>query len=235
MTQTTTGARTTVTATNSPTPERPRPRATPGVDSTGHRCAGLFLRLVAVLAVTLTSGCGAPAGNGRPVASSSDQTAFAWFRPGPAPAGWKDMALPGGTAVLSIPPDAVAAESDPGTVSATITGPNGDVQLYLNATPQQGEEAQASWTEFRLHHLTGEHAAAATRLSSRGEMFFRGGTGACVADTYVTRVGAHRYQEIACLVTGACGSSVLVVAAPSSSWDLQSSLLEQAVDSYLVR
>lgn len=145
------------------------------------------------------------------------------------------MALPDGTAVLAVPPDAVAADSDPGTVTATITGPDGGLQLYLNATPQQGEETQANWPEFRLDHLTGEHAATATRLSSRGEMFFRGGTGACVADSYVTRVGGHGYQEIACLVTGARGGSVVVAAAPSGSWDLYSPVLQQAVESYLVR
>ena len=62
-------------------------------------------------------------------------------------------------------------------------------------------------------------------------MAFRGGTGSCVADTYVTRIGAHEYREIACLVAGTRGSSV-VVAAPADSWDRYSPVLEQAVDSY---
>ena len=33
--------------------------------------------------------------------------------------------------------------------------------------------------------------------------------------TYVTRIGAHKYREIACLVAGTRGSSVLVVATPA--------------------
>jgi hypothetical protein len=64
-------------------------------------------------------------------------------------------------------------------------------------------------------------------------MEFRGGSGSCVEDTYVTRVGAHKYREIACLVAGTHGSSVLVVAAPTESWDLSSRIVEQAVDAYL--
>lgn len=63
-------------------------------------------------------------------------------------------------------------------------------------------------------------------------MVFRGGTGSCVDDSYVTRVGAHRYREIACLVAGTRGSSVLVAAAIADDWDLYRPLLEQAVDSF---
>lgn len=63
-------------------------------------------------------------------------------------------------------------------------------------------------------------------------MPFRGGTGSCVEDTYVTRVGGHRYREIACLVAGTRGSSVLVAAAPAASWDRYRPVLEQAVDAY---
>jgi hypothetical protein len=215
-------------------PERARLRARQGAGPAGHLRAGRFPGLLAAL-LWAASACGAPAGQGRLAAAPPEPAPFAWFRPGPAPSGWKALALPDGTAVLSVPPGSVAAESDPGSVSATVTGPDGDLLIYLNATPQQGEETQGNWAEFRLAHLRGEHAAAADRLSSRGEMFFRGGTGACVADSYVTRVGAQSYREIACLVTGGRASSVVVVAAPAQSWHLYSPLLEQAVNSYLVR
>ena len=63
-------------------------------------------------------------------------------------------------------------------------------------------------------------------------MEFRGGTGSCLEDTYVTRIGAHKYREIACLVAGVRGSSVLVAAAPADSWDRYSTVLQQAVDAY---
>src|SRR6516162_9138627 len=43
---------------------------------------------------------------------------------------------------------------------------------------------------------------------------FRGGTGSCVIDDYTTRVGAHHFQEIACLVRGRHNGSVIVAAAP---------------------
>jgi hypothetical protein len=142
------------------------------------------------------------------------------------------MELPDATAVLSVPPDATPTQGDPGTVSATVTAPNGDLRIYLNATPQQGEESQSNWPEFRLAHLTGEHAASATRLANRAGMPFRGGPGSCVEDTYVTRVGGHKYREIACLVAGTRGGSVLVAAAPADSWGRYSTVLEQAVDAY---
>jgi hypothetical protein len=135
--------------------------------------------------------------------------------------------------VLSIPPDAAPVPGDPGSVSATVTAPNGGLRIYFNATPQQGEESLTNWSEFRLAHLTGENAASASRLQYRAGMEFRGGIGSCVEDTYVTRIGAHKYREIACLVAGTRGSSVLVVAAPADSWDRYSPIVEQAVDAYL--
>ncbi|MFP3580270.1 hypothetical protein SB659_11870 [Arthrobacter sp. SIMBA_036] len=143
------------------------------------------------------------------------------------------MELPDRTAVLSIPPGAIAVQSDPGSVSAGITAPNGDLQVYFNSTPQQGDESQANWPGSRLDHLSGEHAASVTQTSSSNGMVFRGGTGSCVADTYVTTIGAHRYSEIACLVAGGRGSSVLVVAAPADAWIRCAPLLEQAVHSCL--
>lgn len=142
------------------------------------------------------------------------------------------MELPKSTAVLSIPPGATPTPGDSGTVSATVTAPNGDLKIYLNATPQQGEESQSNWPGFRLAHLTGEHAASANRLAERAGMQFRGGLGSCVEDTYVTRIGGHKYREIACLVAGARGGSVLVAAAPAGAWDRYSHVLEQAVDAY---
>ncbi|GAA2144890.1 hypothetical protein GCM10009825_36880 [Arthrobacter humicola] len=143
------------------------------------------------------------------------------------------MELPDATAVLSIPPDATPTAGDPGSVSATVTGTNGELRIYLNATPQQGDESQSNWPDFRLAHLTGENAASADRVSYRSGMPFRGGLGSCVEDTYVTRVGAHRYREIACLVAGSRGSSVVVAAAPAASWDLYRPVLEQAVNAYV--
>jgi hypothetical protein len=189
--------------------------------------------LLGAAAVVVTSGCGGRPEDRMPVGSPSGATPFVWFRAGAAPSGWQSMELPDRTAVLSVPPDATPMPGDPGSVSAVVTGPHGELRIYLNATPQQGAESATNWAGFRLAHLTGENAASATRLSYRARMPFRGGTGACVEDTYITRIGAHKYREMACLVTGSRGGSVLVVATPAPSWDRDRAVLEQAVDAYV--
>jgi hypothetical protein len=221
MMPTTTEDQTTVTATDS----------TGGALRWRRRGAGLVVGLIVATSVLAASGCGHGSAS-QMTAPEAGATAFAWFHAEPAPAGWRHMELPDATAVLSIPPNATPVPGDPGTVSATVTAPNGDLGIYLNATPRQGDESPFNWPEFRLAHLTGEHAASAERLSNRARMSFRGGLGTCVEDTYVTRVGAHRYREIACLVAGTRGSSVLVAAAPADSWDLYSPVMEQTVDAY---
>ena len=62
-----------------------------------------------------------------------------------------------------------------------------------------------------------------------------GGTGSCVVDDYVTKIGAHHYEELACLVQGRTGASVIVAAAPTAQWTQAAPLLEQAVAAYEVR
>lgn len=64
---------------------------------------------------------------------------------------------------------------------------------------------------------------------------FLGGTGSCVIDDYVTRIGAHHYEELACLVQGRSGASVIVAAALAARWAQSRPLLEQAVAAYRVR
>lgn len=229
----TTEARTTVTATSRAKTGQPRPQNWLSGSSARLRRTTVTARVLGALAAMLLGGCSSHAQDRTPVLAPAGTTTFAWFQAGPAPAGWKSRELPDGTAVLSIPPGASPVESDPGSLSAALTAPNGDLQVYLNATPQQGEESLTNWPEFRLDHLTGEHAASATRISSRDGMAFRGGTGSCVADAYVSRIGAHEYREIACLVEGTRGSSVLVVAALAGSWDRYGPVMQQAIDSYL--
>ena len=243
MTRTTTEARTTVTATSSPRPAngtearcRPLRKPAEAVNRTRRR-AKLFAGLLGATALIVTTACSSSgqnlmSGEQLAAAAPSASAPFAWFQPGPAPEGWTTMELPDGTAVLPLPPGATPMESDPGSVSAALTAPDGELLVYLNATPQQGEESQANWPAFRLDHLTGENAASAARISNRTAMMFRGGSGSCVADRYVTRIGAHEYREMACLVGGARGGSVLVVATAAESWDRYAPLLEQVVDSY---
>jgi hypothetical protein len=186
-----------------------------------------------------SAGCGVPAPAARttqpdrPTAAAGPASSgFSWFKAGPAPTRWLAVELPDRTAVLAYPPTAAPVQSDPGTVAAETAGPDGQPVLYLNATPQQGSETTANWRSFRLAHLRSEHALSATLDSSAAGLAFRGGTGSCVADEYVTRIGAHHYREIACLVTGVRGGTVIVAATPAERWSAERGILEQAVDSY---
>ena len=152
-----------------------------------------------------------------------------------APAGWPHLTLPDGTAVLSYPPSLRPVSGDADSVSAARVSPAGVFQLYLNATPRQGDEQLRGWAAFRLRLLTADDAASARELAAAQGVTFRGGTGSCVTDQYVTRIGAHRYQEIACLVQGRASASVIVAAAPAATWAQARPLLLQAVAAYQIR
>ena len=155
--------------------------------------------------------------------------------PAAAPTGWPHLTLPNGTAVLSYPPSLHPLAGDKDAVSAGRLGPGGAFQLYLNATPRQGTERLRHWSAFRLALLRSDDAASAHEIGAAEGVRFRGGTGSCVIDAYVTRIGAHHYQEIACLVQGRTSASVIVAAAPSATWAQARPLLFRAVAAYLVR
>ena len=161
--------------------------------------------------------------------------AFPPLVPAAAPAGWPHLTLPNGTAVLSYPPSLRPVSGDADAVSAAQESSGGAFQLYLNATPRQGDEQLRGWAAFRLRLLTADDAASARELAAAQGVTFRGGTGSCVIDTYVTRIGAHRYQEIACLVQGRASASVVVAAAPAATWAQASPLLLRAVAAYQIR
>src|SRR6516165_9887665 len=139
------------------------------------------------------------------------------------------LALPGGTAVLSYPPSLRQIHGDADAVSVARLGPGSAIQLYLNATPRQGTETLAHWAAFRLALLRADDAATAHQDATAAGVKFRGGTGSCVIDDYITRIGAHHFQEIACLVQGRTGASVIVAAAPAAQWAQARPLLFQAV------
>ena len=145
------------------------------------------------------------------------------------------LTLPNGTAVLSYPPSLHPLAGDKDAVSAGRLGPGGAFQLYLNATPRQGTERLRHWSVFRLTLLRSDDAASAHEVGAAEGVKFRGGTGSCLIDAYVTRIGAHHYQEIACLVQGRTSASVIVAAAPSATWAQARPLLFRAVAAYLVR
>jgi hypothetical protein len=180
--------------------------------------------LTAVAALALTVAAFTRSGQG-----------FPQLQPAAAPASWPRVTLPNGTAVLSYPPTLRPLAGDKAAVSAAQESPGGVFQLYLNATPRQGTEQLAHWAAFRLHLLRSDDAATAHVVAAAQGLRFRGGTGSCVIDTYITRIGAHHYQEIACLVHGHTSTSVIVAAAPTTTWAQARTLLFRAVGAYLVR
>jgi len=159
--------------------------------------------------------------------------AFPRLHPAAAPAGWRHLTLPNGAAVLSYPPGLRPLAGDKDAVSAARLSATGAFQLYLNATPRQGGERPAHWAAFRLHLLRSDDAASAQQVASAQGIKFRGGTGSCVMDRYVTRIGGHHFQEIACLVQGRTSASVVVAAAPAAHWVTAQPLLLRAVAAYL--
>jgi hypothetical protein len=137
--------------------------------------------------------------------------------------------------VLSYPPSLRPIAGDTDAVSAARLGPGGGFQLYLNATPRQGAERLQDWAAFRLRLLRSDDAVSAHQISAAQGVTFRGGTGSCLIDGYVTRIGGHHHDEIACLVQGQTSASVIIAAAAAAEWAQTRPLLLRAVAAYLVR
>ena len=195
-------------------------------DRNARRGAYALAMTAAVAAIVLiVAGCG----------GGSPGRTFPSLVPAAAPASWPRLTLPNGTAVLSYPPSLRRSASDTDAVSADQVSTGGMVQLYLNATPRQGPERLQGWAAFRLRLLRSDDAASADEVAAAEGVRFRGGTGSCIIDTYVTRIGGHHYEEIACLVKGQASASVIVAAAPAAMWAQERPLLLQAVAAYLVR
>jgi hypothetical protein len=184
--------------------------------------------LAAAVAIVITAVVAARPGH------SPAQT-FVPLAPAAAPTEWRHLTLPNGTAELSYPPSLRAIAGDKDAVSAARLGPGGSFQLYLNATPRQGTEHPEHWAAFRLSRLRSDDAVSAHQDAAAEGVKFRGGTGSCVIDDYITRVGGHHYQEIACLVQGRTSASVIIAASPATSWAQARPLLLRAVAAYLVR
>jgi len=152
-----------------------------------------------------------------------------------APAGWHHLAMPGGKAVLAFPPSMHRISGDRGTATAARFTASGRYLLYLNATPKQNTETLADWPDFRIDHLTDEDATTARLLAASHHVRFVGGTGTCVIDSYVTKIDANHYTELACFVQGRTSSSVIIAAAPTADWPNESATLMRAVAAYRVR
>jgi hypothetical protein len=179
------------------------------------------LWLSAVGGLVALAGCGS---------TTSRPAAFSWLRPGPPPAGWKQARLPSGRATLAYPAGWHTIHTDPGTVSVALTNARHQIVGFLNATPQQGTETLANWASFRTAHIRGEGSKQVRTAAAATGLRFRSGQGSCVMDDY--RNGVTPYREIACLVTGARATTVIVGAARADQWVKQARRIEPAIASF---
>jgi len=154
---------------------------------------------------------------------------FAWLRPAPPPSGWHVGMIRSG-ARLAYPPSWRKVATDHGTVSAAPAGPGGSFAGYLNATPLGGDETLANWSRFRVAHVAKEGARGVRLEAAASGLHFRAGRGSCVIDSYSTT--RARFREIACVVTGARATTVVVAAAPTARWATEAAVLERAVASF---
>lgn len=193
--------------------------------------AGLLA--MAVIGPIAAAGCGAAAAMGS--RSGPDIPQLRSLAGRPPPPGWRRAILPGDGAVLAYPPGMRPVAGDRATISVARLSPSGAYLMYLNATPRQGTESLRNWPAFRVSHLLDDDARSARLLAAWHGVRFAGGTGSCVEDAYVTKAGAHRYTELACLVQGRSRASVIVAAAPTASWASASQVLVRAVSAYQIR
>jgi hypothetical protein len=164
----------------------------------------------------------------RPAAPAAP-AAFAWVRPAAPPPGWRVAATPSGSR-LAYPPGWRQIESDVGTVSAAPSGSHGAFRGFLNATPQGGSETLANWSRFRPAHVADEGAHAVRLEASATGLRFGSGRASVVIDSYST--GRSRFREIAAIVTGTRGTTVVVAAAPVTRWSRLAPVLERAVATF---
>jgi hypothetical protein len=191
----------------------------------------------AVVLAALAIGCAGCGGSGSSSSGASTPApktprggAFAWLRPQPPPSSWRVVRTASG-AVMAYPPSWRRIKGDPGTATAALLTAGGSYLGYLNATPQQGEETLANWRTFRVEHNHQEGDRSVARLAYAEGLPFLNGRGNCVKDAYVSGTGAH-YTEIACLVAGAKGNTVIVGAGPTSGWAHVSGSIERAISGF---
>jgi hypothetical protein len=157
--------------------------------------------------------------------------AFAWVQPETLPADWSTRQLPNSPATMPIPAGWRSAHGDPGTQTAELKSPDGDIDGYLNVTPQQGDETLANWSEFRVEHNEEEGDREVKLLAAASGLRFPTGTGSCVLDSYLTETG-NRYREIACIVAGDSATTVIVAAAPPEHWAAEETAIQRAITSF---
>jgi hypothetical protein len=161
--------------------------------------------------------------------------AFAWLHPGPAPAGWREQTTARSGSSLFYPPEWKPIPGDRGTVTAALRDGGGLYAGYLNLTPRQGAEQLAGWARFRIGHIRDEGGTSVRQLAGAEGLQFRSGTGSCVIDQYLSRVGSHPYREVACIVSGRHNTGVFIGAALQHDWPTLGRTVEQSGSALLQR
>jgi hypothetical protein len=120
-------------------------------------------------------------------------------------------------------------------VTAALRDGRGLYAGYLNVTPRQGAEQLEGWARFRIDHIRDEGDTSVRQLAAAEGLQFRNGTGSCVIDEYLSRVGSHSYREIACIVSGHRNTGVFIGAALQRDWPTLGRTVEQAGSALLQR
>jgi hypothetical protein len=202
--------------------------------ATSKRLALAIAAVLSIVGAVALAACGSASSHPGSAASppSGQAQAFVWLRPSPPPPAWRKSRLPDGSAQLAYPAGWRRIRSDPGTATVALRSPSGEIRGYLNATPRQGAETPANWGSFRPAHNHDEGDVDVAAVASATNLHFRNGRGSCVIDTYTSSTG-HGYREIACIVAGASGTTVIVGAAPPEDWPGQGPAIERAISSFL--
>jgi hypothetical protein len=191
--------------------------------------AGMAMLAMSVAARSTASPPSAPGGT--PAAGLSAMAMLSALSPLPVPEHWNSATIGSGAATLSYPSSWRAIPGDIGTVTAALRDRAGLYAGYLNVTPRQGREQLAGWAAFRTRRNAEDGDGRVHELAAAEGIGFTNARGSCVIDQYLSRVGAHRYRELACIVAGPAHTSVFVGAALDSDWRTLGPVVERAAGS----
>lgn len=167
--------------------------------------------------------------------SAADVGHFPALASSGAPHGWAMATIASGGATLFHPANWKQISGDRGTISFALRDRRGRYLAYLNVTPRQGAEQLAGWPSFRVARNREEGDREVRPVAEAENLRLRNARGSCVIDDYLSRVGAHPYRELACIVTGHRFSDVFVGATLRASYTALGSSVEHAASSLIQR
>ena len=151
------------------------------------------------------------------------------------PRGWRQATISSGAATLTYPSGWKTIPGDKGTVSLALRDRRGLYLGYLNVTPRQGAERLTGWDRFRIGRNAEEGDTHVREISASANVAFVNARGSCVLDDYISRVGAHPYRELACIVAGRHSTSVFVGASVVGEWSRLGPIVRHAAATLVER